>query len=188
MGRIKPHIGNTIVHCDNCGREIRKFPSQVKEHNYCSRACAQKVNFSNLRDGANRPVEKTCLVCGRPFAVKAVRSETAKYCGTKCYAEAKRELFKMENNPQWNGGVVIDVHGYRLRKVGPDYPGANSKGYIRNARYVWQETTGDVLKAGEEIHHINEDRLDDRIENLQKFASHAEHVRIGHNGRPTRRS
>ena len=39
---------------------------------------------------------------------------------------------------------------------------------------------GRSLEPGEVVHHINGDSSDDRVENLQLFASNTEHMRYGH--------
>lgn len=42
------------VKCDNCGKEMLRYPSQIKVYNYCSRLC-QREHFKLLFSGANNP-------------------------------------------------------------------------------------------------------------------------------------
>jgi len=59
----------------------------------------------------------------------------------------------------------------------PDHPAANGQGYVLRYRYVVEQSLGRFLRSDEEVHHINGDPLDDRIENLAVMAK-SEHARI----------
>ena len=41
-----------VVQCDHCGRDLRRFPSQVNEHNFCNRFCHSQ-HHSALISGVN---------------------------------------------------------------------------------------------------------------------------------------
>lgn len=43
-----------------------------------------------------------------------------------------------------------------------------------------EEKIGRFLKLEEAVHHINHIRTDNRIENLQLFATHGQHTKIAH--------
>ncbi len=49
----------------------------------------------------------------------------------------------------------------------PDHPQASKKGYVPEHRLVMMELIGRFLDKDEVVHHINANRLDNRIENLQ---------------------
>ena len=59
----------------------------------------------------------------------------------------------------------------------PNHPKANNSGYILYSRYLIEEKIGRELKANENVHHINNNPLDDRIENLE-LISRSEHTRL----------
>jgi hypothetical protein len=46
-------------------------------------------------------------------------------------------------------------------------PGADNKGRMLEHRYVMQEHLGRPLTSAETVHHINGNKTDNRIENLQ---------------------
>jgi DNA-binding CsgD family transcriptional regulator len=81
-----------------------------------------------------------------------------------------REILNGEKASRWNGGQVINPHGYRMIHVAPDHPFASMRirtGYVLEHRLVMAERLGRALTPFETVHHINGDRTDNRIENLQ---------------------
>lgn len=68
--------------------------------------------------------------------------------------------------------VLVRKDGYRLLWF-PDHPAAH-RGYVYEHRVVAEELVGRPLKRSEIVHHINEDRGDNRLENLE-ILTKAEH-------------
>lgn len=73
-----------------------------------------------------------------------------------------------QRNPRWNGGRWKGVNGYIILNT--------SEGEKYEHRVVMEEITGRPLRPEEEVHHRNHVRDDNRPENLQLMANHAEHM------------
>ena len=79
---------------------------------------------------------------------------------------------KGENNGSWKGGVVYD-NGYRFIWVGPSHP-RNRNGYVQEHVLIMEKHLGRYLKyygrgnaENEVVHHIDKNRLNNNISNLQ---------------------
>lgn len=74
-----------------------------------------------------------------------------------------------EKHGSWQGGLS-KADGYILEKIYSDNPYfamATRSGYVKQHRYVMAKHLGRILLRSETVHHINGDRADNRIENLQ---------------------
>ncbi len=72
----------------------------------------------------------------------------------KCYELNNRG----ENHPNWKRGFWLDGHGYKIITV------ENKKFYEH--RFLIEKKIGRKLTKNEHVHHINENKLDNRLENL----------------------
>lgn len=87
----------------------------------------------------------------------------------------------LHDNPNWKGGRSIASNGYVLVKA-IGHPGADVRGYIYEHRLVAEQMLGRPLRRGEQVHHRNHVKSDNRPENLLVEASrhaHAVHHRHG---------
>jgi hypothetical protein len=87
-----------------------------------------------------------------------------------------------KNNPAWKGGRMIDKTGYVLILM-PDHPEANRHGYIREHRLVMERMIGRLLLPAEVVHHKDDDRQNNSPDNLELFATNAEHLAATLKGR-----
>lgn len=67
----------------------------------------------------------------------------------------------------------------------PGHPGASNTGYILRARWVMEKHLGRPLLSSETVHHINGDKTDDRVENLELMTC-GEHTKAHWRANPTR--
>lgn len=95
--------------------------------------------------------------------------------GIKARKAFKRNQYG-ENNSSWKGGRVLDrklktrtkykAPGY-IRVKCPNHPHANKAGYVAEHIMVALDKEGiDRLPQGYCVHHINENKIDNRPENL----------------------
>ena len=86
-------------------------------------------------------------------------------------------------NPAWKGGVTyFRKHGnYKpikyVRCPMEFMAMARKDGYVMEHRLIVAKALGRCLKRTEVVHHKNHDPQDNRLENLELFASNGEHKR-----------
>lgn len=95
-----------------------------------------------------------------------LRSGRTVSCGCK---KLERISKTGENAVNWRGGKYIDDDGY-VCVYCPEHPNAKSNGYVREHRYVMSIFLERKLLKEENVHHINGDRTDNRLENLELWS------------------
>jgi hypothetical protein len=81
-----------------------------------------------------------------------------------------------ELHKNWRGGRIINKDGY-VEIYSPNHPNRKKHThYILEHRLVIEEHLGRTLLRTEVVHHVNGDKQDNRIENLELFGSNAEHL------------
>ena len=89
----------------------------------------------------------------------------------------KRPNISRENHYNWKGGVIIQ-EGYKYI-LKPNHPRAKlKKGYVAEHVLVMEKHLKRFLKPEEVVHHLNENRLDNKVKNLKLFKNKSEHNRF----------
>lgn len=108
---------------------------------------------------------RKCKKCSKKFYSRPCEGNK-RYCSAKCYGNSKKEK-------------LIDKSGYILIHVPAGTPNSfkNSEGdyRIREHRYKMQKKLGRPLKKWELVHHINENKSDNRVSNLMLVNSKIHH-------------
>lgn len=118
---------------------------------------------------------KKCKVknCSRKYGAKG-------YCITHYYYWKRHDIPFSKKSIEWvakRGKGTITPEGYRILTK-------NGK-RIREHRWIMEQKIGRTLLPNEHVHHINGNRLDNRIENLKivdNFTHKFEHTRKYENG------
>ena len=145
--------------CSSCNKPFWVQPHRLLENRgkYCSPECYQAAR--------NAPIFKKCKICGKEFK-SFICLPNNKYCSKKCSDKSRTKIH-------------IKKNGYLL-VYKPDHPrtrvGNNGKyGYVLEHIIIVEKHLKKLLNDKEVIHHINENRADNRLENLYLFPSNSAH-------------
>jgi hypothetical protein len=154
-----------IRECLICGNGYdARTPTQM----YCTRKCALR-NAQKQRMGRSASV-RPCESCGKEFKPRSP-SATGRFCSRKCTHDG----MKGSKHSIWRGGRYITGEGY-VKILMPNHPKAHGHGgYVAEHRVVIEKHLGRLLKRSETVHHINGNKSDNRIENLE--------LRVGPHGK-----
>jgi len=136
-----------------------------------------------IRTNKGKRILCKCDCCENKFESKYAeqtrRNKKLHFCSRRCYIIYKEQhpeswvISKIGTNctgalnPNWKGGRVKHSKGYIYRFV-PNHPYAHN-GYVLEHRLVMEAHLGRYLTPKEVIHHINEIKDDNRLENLKYF-------------------
>jgi hypothetical protein len=95
-----------------------------------------------------------------------IKDNKGKYCSRRCYELDMVNRIGLNSN-NYKGGVVEKT--YRYIRIG--------KRYFREHRLIMEAYIKRKLRSSEYVHHINENGLDNRVENLL-LLSPSEHMKL----------
>ena len=145
-------MGMVEIKCDFCGKVIKRYPSQIKKHNFCSKNCLADFSSKTRNPG--------------------------KYADLKNYKNISAHMSKLnyELNPN---RMTLETRtklsrAGRNRGSGKSYP----KVFGRHIQRVLAEKMlGLELKQNEVVHHIDKNKRNNQTRNLMVFESQSEHAK-----------
>lgn len=97
-----------------------------------------------------------------------VRDNRTKSCGCLQLENARNQP-RGDQGTNWKGGRRIEQGYVEIYK--PNHPTARSNGYVKEHRYIMEVHLGRSLLKEENVHHINGDKTDNRLENLELWST-----------------
>src|SRR6266852_1497506 len=92
------------------------------------------------------------------------------------YRSPKKVRHYGTDHYNWRGGTYFHNRGY-IMEYAPDHPASKpGKGYIMQHRLIMESSLGRYLLPTELVHHINGDKKDNRLENLE-IKSQSDHIK-----------
>ncbi len=171
--------------CLNCGKEFEVPHWRKDTAKYCCSECQHNSN--------KKEPNCTCEICGKKFHLKPSQLKKSKHhcCSIECLNKLKSILYSGEGNHQYglkgrlNSSFKGDEISKRnnnlieIRVYDPTHPYCDKDGRVLKHRLIVEENykifdkkyfevidNRVVLKKQSQVHHLNEDHNDNRIENL----------------------
>jgi len=124
----------------------------------------------------HNPIDFKHHFCCKKCKTEFYRGDNIKQIIIKI-ANSLRGKYTKEKSSNWRGGKTTHTNGYILI-FKPEHINCNQRGYVYEHRLIMENHIGRLLESKEIVHHLNENKIDNRIENLILFNNAAEHLRF----------
>lgn len=156
--------------CEICEKqfEVREKELQWRTPKYCSTECYDKSRTGQKRKPYIKAEDRPCETCGTLFHA---RTRKARFCSRDCLYASMRGA----QAANWKGGRRTTAEGY-VKIYMPEHPNADKDDYISEHRHIMESYLGRILVKGETVHHIDGNKGNNSIENLQlRIGNHGKH-------------
>lgn len=156
------------VTCDYCGMSFNKKPSDIKNKNYCCRACWRKANTVITKcENCNKEVVRCksqilehvfcCRTCAKKYLSSKMQKMNAELNPTRMTPETRTKL-RIANLGKGEGRTYTKTFGRHTHRIAAE------------------RLLGRPLKEGEVVHHIDGNKRNNDPFNLMVFKSQTEHA------------
>ncbi len=160
----------------------------------CSKKCAREYGYNldsnrrrKLREEKkfvpgprkitknSRGIQHYCIDCGKKISRGSERCISCGTKGRRVWNIGRKSIETSgEKSVHWKGGKIKHSDGYILI-YSPNHPNKNKSGYVLEHRLVVEKYIGRFLTEKEVVHHIDENKQNNKIENLMLFNGHKDH-------------
>ena len=157
--------------CEVCGKEKTTIPS--RKGRFCSRQCNGIANKERM----DTHTIKECEICSTAFKTKPSHYTRRRTCSNECSGRLK--VLEGKDYGSWAKNNTGDKHhcwkgGFRIHQ-GYKYIRLPSR-EIAEHRLLMEQKLGRKLKTEEHVHHIDEDKTNNILDNLT-IMSRSDHTK-----------
>jgi len=104
------------VKCHSCGQDLKKYPSEVRDRNFCNHRCYSEFK-KTLKGEKNalyiKKVDQSCKKCGKIYQIPENKLEDRKFCSRSCWYEWRKEtgISAGENHYRYGKKLSEEVKG-----------------------------------------------------------------------------
>lgn len=148
-----------LIICNNCGKEIKRSPARIKDHNFCCRICYNKWHKENMSDSNNPSyIERviiTCDNCKTEIEKLPAQINDHNFCCKKCGYEYQSKNIHGKKHPLYVERMIItcDNCGEKIKRVPSQIKNHNF--CDKKCKYEYQSKN----ICGEKHHNYKDDIL-----------------------------